>query len=57
MGERIGGCVIAKEQMVADVVVCVSEEVGADGGGKDFGTVVVGEEGCNGQDARCPSSA
>ncbi len=43
--------------MVADVVVGVREEVGADGGRKDFGAVVIDEGGGNGQDARCPSRA
>ena len=43
VSKSIGRGVVAEEQMVTDVVVSVREEVRADGGGKDFGTVVVDE--------------
>ena len=41
--------------MVADVVVGVREDVGANGGGDDLAAVVVGECRINGRSARCPS--
>ena len=53
----VGHGVVAEEQMVADVVIGVGEELGADCGGKDFRTVVIGESRINGRDARCPSGA
>ena len=43
MGECVSIGVVAEEQMVADVVVGVREEVRADGGGDDFAAAVVGE--------------
>ena len=43
MSERVSNGVVAEEQMVADVVVDMREEVRADGGGDDFAAVVVGE--------------
>ena len=55
VGEGVGYGIVAKEQMVADVVVGVREEVGANGGRDNFAAVVIGESGVNGQDARCPS--
>ena len=57
MGEGVGYGIVAKEQMVADVVVGMREEIGADGGGDDFAAVVIGESCVNGQDARCASRA
>ena len=57
MSERVSNGVVAEEQVVADVVVSMREEVRADGGGDDFAAVVVGEYGINGRDARCPSGA
>ena len=41
MSERVSNGVVAEEQVVADVVVDVREEVRADGGGDDFAAVVV----------------
>ena len=41
--------------MVADVVVGVREDVGANGGGDDLAAVVVSKCRINGRDARCPS--
>ena len=43
MSERVSNGVVAEEQVVADVVVGMREEVRADGGGDDFAAAVVGE--------------
>ena len=56
MSKRVSNGVVAEEQVVADIVVGVREEVGADGGGDDFAAIVVGECRINGRDARYPSS-
>ncbi len=54
---RVCHVVVAKEQLVADVIVHMCKVVRADGGGDDLAAIVVGECGVNGRAARCPSSA
>ena len=52
MGEGVGNGVVGEESLVADVIVGVRKEIGADGGDDNLAAVVVGKRGLNGLAAR-----